>query len=513
MGDIRPGGQHSRRAMAFAVAVVLVLAGCKTSATPTPTPTPTAPPAQAPADQAATPALSLPWLSTGPDGQPLKHPWTGGPHGELDGQLCLPEAPCASSVPKLTRSGLDFGAGGGDWDVYPVAAGTLLYKGPLTGGYGAGVVIDHGGLVVIYAHMDEASLADAPAAGLPVDRATKLGKTWCTGMQDAQGRPACSAASGNHHLHLELRTGTQATEAGVTAYGTAVTWDGRTIGGWTITAGTLNYNGTATACGGTPLAASANTPPSLYDATTCATSPTPTPTATPTPTPTPTLAPVLSGTWVSPKAGATVKTLKLTLSAKPTASLTDVTLTKVVYSVAWGSKAPTTACTATKAATDGTWSCTADLAKLAASLGKLTLSFDVFDDAGDVARAAGGKRTVLFAALPGAPISAESAYSPPIPVQCQTNPSAECLRTGFEWKSGGGLVDGYRLYTRKADITSSGIICSGPYKSLVSLPRSATTYASQSPALGGVGFCYYIEAFNGAGQSPRVLFKDVTVPY
>ena len=148
--------------------------------------------------------MSLPW----PDG--VSHSFTSGPHGEFSGQPCLPTDLCASQVPLENCSGLDFGAGGGDWLVYPIAAGVMLYKGALDGGFGAGVVVAHGDIDVVYAHMDATSLSAAPAPGEAVTRATALGTTWCTGLLDAQGRPDCSATSGNHHLHLELRTGLQA---------------------------------------------------------------------------------------------------------------------------------------------------------------------------------------------------------------------------------------------------------------------------------------------------------------
>jgi hypothetical protein len=112
---------------------------------------------------------------------------------------------------------------------------------------------------------------------------------------------------------------------------------------------------------------------------------------------------VLSGTWVAPKDGAKVKTAKLALSAKPAASVGDGKVTKVAYAVQWGSKKPKAACTATKAGSGGAWSCTADLWKLGAPLGKLTLSFDVFDDAGDLVGSPDGKRSVTFAAPPPKP--------------------------------------------------------------------------------------------------------------
>ena len=341
--------------------------------------------------------MSLPWPTRDAAGTVIKHPWTGGPHGW--------DASCAASycigtvVPdKPLRSGLDFGTGGGaDWDVYAVGPGTLVYKGSFgTNGFGAGAITQHGDLFVLYGHMDEASIAAAPAIGTAVDRGTKLGSTWCTGTDP------CSATSGAHHLHLELRTGLTLT-GGTVTLGTTVPWNGRTIGGWTITAGTLNYNGTASApaCGKDLTADVAG--PAIYDASTCGGTPAPTTTPTPTVGPTPTPAPVLSGNWVAPKEGATVKTSSLKLQARPTASLADVSVTKVRFMVSWGKSAPVKACTAVPPADKGLWSCTADLWRLGAPLGKLTLSFDVFDDASDLAHSPAGTRTVTFAAPPPAP--------------------------------------------------------------------------------------------------------------
>jgi murein DD-endopeptidase MepM/ murein hydrolase activator NlpD len=124
---------------------------------------------------------------------------------------------------------------------------------------------------------------------------------------------------------------------------------------------------------------------------------------TPTPTPTPTPAPVLGGTWKNPADGAKVTSVTLTLAAKPTATLTDVRITKVVFTVAWGSNGPKTACTAKRAGSNGIWTCKVNLSTLGAPLGKLTLSFDVFDDAGDLIRSPAGTRVITYQPPPAAP--------------------------------------------------------------------------------------------------------------
>lgn len=106
---------------------------------------------------------------------------------------------------------------------------------------------------------------------------------------------------------------------------------------------------------------------------------------------------VLSGTWVAPKDGANLTTSALTLSAKPSVTPTSLALTKVAFSITWGTTTKT-ACSATKADSGGTWSCTLDLTRLGVTPGPLTLSFDVYDGAGDVARSPAGTRTVSLAA-------------------------------------------------------------------------------------------------------------------
>ena len=76
----------------------------------------------------------------------------------------------------------------------------------------------------------------------------------------------------------------------------------------------------------------------------------------------------------------------------------DVKITKVTFSAAWGTTAPKPACTATAAGAGGVWSCKADLWKLGAPVGKVTLGFDVYDDAGDLTHSPAGTRTVTLSA-------------------------------------------------------------------------------------------------------------------
>jgi murein DD-endopeptidase MepM/ murein hydrolase activator NlpD len=279
--------------------VALVLSACGGSLSEGPTPTPTLAPAAvqpAPAVQPVAFAMALPWPTRDDAGKRIEHSWTGGPHGW--------DASCAASfcigtpVPdKPLRSGLDFGGAG--WEVHPVAAGTVIFADEIPGGFGYGVIVDHGSntdhndgdLQTWYGHMKEGSLH-----GLgPVTRDDILGVTSCTGTGGTEG--GCGTGP---HLHLDLRSGSSKDDAnGAFHAGSVLPWDGRTIGGWTITADDLNYNGTATASAcGMPSDADAKARPSIYDASTCAGTavvppvvpavvPTPTPTPTPTPRPSP----------------------------------------------------------------------------------------------------------------------------------------------------------------------------------------------------------------------------------
>jgi murein DD-endopeptidase MepM/ murein hydrolase activator NlpD len=120
--------------------------------------------------------------------------------------------------------------------------------------------------------------------------------------------------------------------------------------------------------------------------------------------PAPTPPTVISGTWVAPKDGAKLTTSTLTLSAKPTVAPSTLHIAKVAFSIKWGTTTKA-ACSATKAGAGGVWSCKVDLWELGAPLGKLTVSFDATDSAGDAAKAPAGTRTVTLAAPPPAPAS------------------------------------------------------------------------------------------------------------
>ena len=149
--------------------------------------------------------------------------------------------------------------------------------------------------------------------------------------------------------------------------------------------------------------------------------------------------PVLGGTWVSPKVGAKVGIQKLTLSARPTVSPADVHLTKVVFKLTWGSTSARPGCTATRAAGDGTWGCTVDLAKLAVPPGDFTIGFDVFDDAGNIGSSPAGTRVATYAVPPPKPTNISFVVSQSIGTDSITN----VVR--ITWTEPEGIATGFRL--------------------------------------------------------------------
>ena len=79
-----------------------------------------------PTQAVSRPTFDFPWANA------QTNSWTSGPHGLFMSSghyyTCVPPAACASKVPVSVRSGLDFG---GVWQVRPVAAGVVVYKGQL----------------------------------------------------------------------------------------------------------------------------------------------------------------------------------------------------------------------------------------------------------------------------------------------------------------------------------------------------------------------------------------------
>jgi hypothetical protein len=370
----------TRRALVIGVAVIL--AGCGTTGTPAPSSSDAAAsPGGSPVALGPTPALTLTPAPTSPSG--FAFPYAAGTvatpgdlrlHDDNFRSLYSPASgstkqgptynlvgagdTTTTSPPKVPDASLDLIADAGS-PVVPLAAGTVLAAWPEC----QTVLVDHGGGVwVEYVH-----LAVSVTWGMSVTRSTVLGT-----VEPKPGQGAtlpCGLTSNAAHVHIAFLTGSGTT-------GQYVSMAGRVLCGHTVT--TAGGIDDLTAGPGAPF----TIPVCAGDGTS---------------TPTPVTAPVLSGAWVAPADGAKLTTSVLTLSAKPTVTPTTLAVTKVAFSIAWGSTTKAV-CSATKADSGGVWSCTLDLARLGVTPGPLTLSFDVYDTAGDAARSPAGTRTVSLAA-------------------------------------------------------------------------------------------------------------------
>lgn len=160
------------------------------------------------------PNFKFPWDK----GEAHKKEWTGGPHGNASGTLCLP-------YDISHQSGLDFGGGG--WDVLASASGTVLHAGWLYDGEngssvsGIVVALDHNGCQTEYLHLSEVAPGITP--GTQVSQGQWIGKTGKTG----------TGAKGEH-LHLELRRNGFRDAEGNYVRGARESWDGKTIDGWVV---------------------------------------------------------------------------------------------------------------------------------------------------------------------------------------------------------------------------------------------------------------------------------------
>lgn len=202
----------------------------------------------------------------------------------------------------------------------------------------------------------------------------------------------------------------------------------------------------------------------------------------------------LSGTWVAPENDAFLYTSTVTFSAKPTVTPATLSISSVAFSVKWKFTG-VPACSATKAGSGGVWSCTADLWKLGAPLGDLTLAFDVTDSAGDVAEAPAGTRTVVFVAPPAAPTGASETWT------------GSAVR--FTWRSSPGPLTGYVL-VEIGGVCATGQPCGpsvtahcSPSDGIV-LPASATQFVDTNP-WGGMPRAW-VCAYNLAGGSTYTQF-------
>jgi len=486
-------GTVTRRALILGVAAIL--AGCGTTGTPAPSSSDAAAsPGGSPVALGPTPALTLTPAPTGPSGfafpyaagtvatpgdlrlhddnfRSLYSPASGstrqGPTYNLVGAADKPTA----SPPGVPDASLDLIADAGT-PVIPLAAGTVLAAWPEC----QTVLVDHGrGVWVEYVH-----LAVSVAWGMSVTRSTVLGTV--------EPKPApnttlpCGLTSNAAHVHIAFLTGSGTT-------GQYASMAGRVLCGHAVT----------TTGGIDGLTAGPGAPFTIPDCAGYGKS-----------TPTPATAPVLSGTWVAPKDSAMLSTSVLTLSAQPTVTPTTLAVTKVTFSITWGSTTKA-ACSATKANSGGAWSCNVDLWQLGAPLGKLTLSFDVTDSAGDVAQAPAGARTVTFAAPPPAPTAVTITETWQ---DCGGLPCVIPINLTWELNSVSSQVLVYA--TPMADCTIGPWRVAGAPRLVATLNGSARTWSStissdHALAAGGQGWRFAVAAANEVGRSLAVAAKHGTM--
>jgi Peptidase family M23. len=216
--------------------------------------------------------------------------------------------------------------------------------------------------------------------------------------------------------------------------------------------------------------------------------------------------PVLSGAWVSPAEGSTITTSTLSLTATATTRLASTKVMKVTFKLGVATDADEI-CSATKPAANGTWTCKADLWKAGAELGVLVLTFDIYDDAGDLTQDAGGIRTLSFAAPPG------PAKRVKFTETCFYFDCPDPNEAGFTvtWASALGTVSGYRVYWGPI---SHGNACAGlgpdSYTLVTKLPPTALKWSGYVPFgdAGVVSGRWKVIAFNSAGSAAPAFSAD-----
>jgi hypothetical protein len=170
--------------------------------------------------------------------------------------------------------------------------------------------------------------------------------------------------------------------------------------------------------------------------------PAPTPVAVATDAPTPATL-VLGGTWVRPKAGATLTSTTTTLSARPAASGPgETTFTKVVFSATWSGATKTVLCRATKPSESGAWDCRANLLALGVPPGKLTFTFDVYGEGVRAARSPDGPRRVTYAVPPPKPTDTHWEQIEAPDFESGDNTATYRLR----WSAPAGYADEFLVY-------------------------------------------------------------------
>ena len=164
--------------------------------------------------------------------------YTAGPHDGTHADPC-------SLKPVGNQSALDFAKG--DFEVLSIAEGTFIKKsGTKINGPGYYVVIEHdGGIQSTYWHLaDYSDELEAIAPGTEIPQGFRLGKAGNSGDPDGDM---------GVHLHLDLRIGiTEDSTDSVVITAPQVTWDGKSLDGWTFysmrtdgLASGINYRGTA----------------------------------------------------------------------------------------------------------------------------------------------------------------------------------------------------------------------------------------------------------------------------
>jgi hypothetical protein len=218
-------------------------------------------------------------------------------------------------------------------------------------------------------------------------------------------------------------------------------------------------------------------------------------TATPTLAPTPSPAPVLAASWAAPKDGATLATPTLKFSATVSFDQPKASVSQVIFTVKWGSTAKT-ACKASQASGDR-WTCAASLWKLGAPLGKLRLSFNVTDSAGEVTKAPGGSRSVTFALPPPEPTN--------VRITEPMDPSKALFR--MTWRVGAGPVSSFLIYATPMDFCKAyRWTVAGRSRLVATVPASSRSWNGKSALLDGAeGWRFAVAASNAAGRSASVV--------
>jgi len=166
---------------------------------------------------------------------------------------------------------------------------------------------------------------------------------------------------------------------------------------------------------------------------------------------------VIGGTWLRPKASATLTSYTTILSAKTTASGDGVTtFTKVVFSATSAGAKKKVMCTATKPADSGDWTCKANLLAMGVPPGKVTFSFDVYGEGVPVARSPAGPRRVTYAVVPPRPANTrwEQVQAPNF--DSGDNTAIYRLR----WSAPAGYADEFLVYeTHECPRENTGTPC------------------------------------------------------